>query len=720
MKQLLQYFKTGELELIDSPVPRSDAKSLVTETQKSLISVGTEKMLIEFGKASVINKIKQQPDKVKQVLDKIKTEGLLSTAEAVWTKLNDPIPLGYSNVGTIIEKGSAITQFEIGQRVTSNGAHAEFVKVPWTLTAAIPDSVRDEEACFSVVGAISMEGIRLINPTIGETIVVLGLGLLGQLTAQILRANGCRVIGIDLDKGKVDLLNAQGIEAFVAGSDEENIRNILGKTNEVGADGVIITASTSAESVLSQCAAMSRKRGRIVLVGVIPITVSRSLFYEKELSFQVSAAYGPGRYDPDYEEKGLDYPLPFVRWTAKRNMEAFLFLLQEKRVDVNTLITHRFPFSDALAAYKIIDTENPLGIILDYESKEKEKKATIEINAASQTSSVQQAVIGFIGAGNFAKMTLLPALKKAKANVKYIADLQGFPASMAARKFGITKATSDKDEFYTDPEINTVFIATRHSSHAFLVSEALEKGKHVFVEKPLAMNLKELAGIYELTLENPLNRLMVGFNRRFSPFTQKLLPVLTKRSDPISVIITVNAGAIPANHWVHDPEVGGGRIVGEGCHFIDLARYLVGKPIETVSATSTKGHSGSDVDKAIINLSFKDGSHAVVNYLANGSKKFPKERIEVFSQERVYVIENFKSLTSYGGSLSEKSVKQDKGHQEEVRRFLTAIEEGNETPIPILELIEVHLATFAVERSISEQKFIKISEIWAEMNQIKE
>lgn len=718
MKQLLQYFRTGEIELIEAPIPRADANSLIVQSRKSLISVGTEKMMIDFGKASVINKIKQQPDKVKQVLDKIKTEGLLSTAEAVWSKLNDPIPLGYSNVGTILEKGAHVNQFEIGQRVVSNGSHAEFVKVPWTLTAAVPENVTDEAASFTVLGSISMEGIRLVNPTLGETIAVIGLGLLGQLTCQILQASGCRVIGVDIDKSKVELARSQGIEAFVSGSLDENVRYVLGTTNETGVDGVIITASTSSEEVLSQCAAMCRKRGRIVLIGVIPITVPRSLFYEKELSFQVSAAYGPGRYDPVYEEKGIDYPLPYVRWTAKRNMEAFLFLLKGKKVNVAELITHRYPFLDAVAAYETIEKGKPLGIILEYPADQPAQIIKEAVQAKEVTVKKGKPCIGFIGAGNFAKMTLLPALHKMGADIRMIADLQGYPGTIAARRFGIQKAVADKEELYANGDINTIFIATRHSSHAFLVKEALQRGRHVFVEKPLAMNLKELCEINELARQLSGQSLMVGFNRRFSPFTQKLITVLAKRSDPISTIITVNAGAIPANHWVHDPAVGGGRIVGEACHFIDLARYITGSPILSVGALSTKGHSGTDSDKVMINLTFEDGSQASVNYLANGSKKFPKERVEVFSSERVYVIENFKSLISYGASLSAKSMKQDKGHREEVRRYLDHIERGLDCPISLDELMEIHLATFAVEKSIQDRKFIMISDMRSEMEKL--
>lgn len=716
MKQLIQYFKTGQLELIETPVPKCDANSIVIESLNSLISVGTEKMLLDFGKASYLSKAKQQPDKVKEVLNKIKTDGIISTFEAVWSKLNDPIPLGYSNVGRVIEAGNSVGEFKTGDRVLSNGNHAEYVKVPWTLSAHVPENVSDEGAAFTVPGAISMEGIRLLNPTLGETVVVIGLGLLGQLVGQILQANGCRVISFDLDKTKVDLANNMGMEAATSGSTAENVNYVLGKTNGVGADGIIITASTASEEMLSQCALMSRKRGCIILIGVIPITVPRNLFYEKELKFQVSSAYGPGRYDPAYEEKGIDYPLPFVRWTAKRNMEAFLFLLEKHKVDVKRLITHRFKFENVIDAYQAIENENPLGIIIQYEKEKGEisNKITLfdEGINTQKTNVTEKAIIGFIGAGNFAKMVLLPAVKNSGVKIKLIADLEGYNAAIVGKRHKIKEAASDKNEIFSDRQINTVFIATRHDSHASLVIQGIESGKHVFVEKPLALHLDELKEIYSTTKKYSDKKLMVGFNRRFSPFSEKLKTKLEQRSDPLSIIITVNAGSIPIDHWVHDLEIGGGRIIGEGCHFIDLARFFVGKPIKSIGAVSTSGHSKTDEDKVMITMNFEDGSNAAVNYLANGNKKYPKERIEIFSSERIYLIENFKTLQSYGDSLSMKSMKQNKGHNQEVKLFIESIEKNQLCPIPFEELIEIHLATFAVKRSLELKRFIDLTELW--------
>lgn len=714
MKQLIQYFRTGETELIESPVPTIDSTSLVIETNRSLISVGTEKMLLNFGKASMIQKAKQQPDRVKQVLTKIKTEGLLSTIEAVWNKLNDPIPLGYSNVGKILEVGKHVTKFNVGDRVVSNGPHADFVKVPWTLAASIPENISDDEASFTVLGSIAMQGWRLLNATIGETIVVVGLGLLGQLTLQIAKANGCKAVGIDIDGTKINLAKKLGLEAIQSKSLSENVQSILESTNTIGADGVIITASSTSEDVLSQSAMMCRQRGRIVLVGVIPITVPRALFYEKELTFQVSSSYGPGRYDPTYEFKGVDYPLPFVRWTAKRNMESFLYLMEQEKINVSDLITHRYKFENIKDAYQSLDKEMPLGVIIEY-SENKNKEKTIEFTA-KKPAKAEEPVIGFIGVGNYAKMMMLPTLKETGSNIKTIASLEGYTASIAAKRYNIPVVCSDGAEIFKDSEINTVFITTPHNSHATLVKSALLSNKNVFVEKPLAMNLSELKDLYGISKENNQLSLMVGFNRRFAPTILKLKERLEQRVDPISIIITINAGAIPMNHWVHDPEVGGGRIIGEACHFIDLARYIVGKPIIEVTAMSTKGHSGTDEDKVIAILKFEDGSQASIHYLANGNKSFPKERIEIFSSEKVYVIDNFKTLKGYGDTINMKNLKQNKGQRNEVIEFLNSIKKGTPSPIPINEIFEIHLATFAINISIVEKRFILLSDMWNKLN----
>lgn len=713
MKQLIQYFRTGELEIIETPMPKRTKKTLVIETLNSLISVGTEKMLLDFGKASLLNKAKQQPDKVKQVLTKIKTEGLLTTFDAVWNKLNEPIPLGYSNVGKIVEVAEMSDEFNIDDRVVSNGPHAEFVKVSQNLTAKIPENISDEHATFTVPGAIAMQGVRLFKPEIGETVVVVGLGLLGQLTLQILRANGCMVIGIDVDQDKVDLAQKMGFMAIKSTNLEENLNFVLQVSNGIGVDGVIITASTSSGDLLSQAAVMSRKRGRIILIGVIPISVPRNLFYEKELSFQVSSSYGPGRYDPLYEEKALDYPLPFVRWTAKRNMESFLQLLANDKIEVDHLITHRFEFENVKDAYKVIESDNPLGIVLHYTNEKKTDKIILSPFGEGTTNIDPSKVrIGFIGVGNFAKMVLLPAISNTKAKIEMIASSDGLSAAIAAKKAGSPTIVSDEMLIYENEMVNTIFIATRHSAHKAQVLQSLEHNKHVFVEKPLAISLEEIKEIYKIHNMNQNIRLMVGFNRRFAPATQKLFNRIKNRKNPLSISVMVNAGPLPPDHWVHDAELNGGRIIGEGCHFVDLVRYLVGAKIESISAMSTKGYVGTDEDKVITTLMFEDGSHAAIHYLANGNKSFPKERVEVFSSEKVYVIDNFRSLKSYGDSIALRGLKQDKGHNQEVKEFLEAIENGKPNPIPIDEIYEVHLATLAIYKSLSEQRIVKMKEMW--------
>lgn len=721
MKQLIQYFRTGELELIDCPVPTVSPRHLIIKSTNSLISVGTEKMLIDFGKASFIKKAKQQPDKVKQVLDKIKTDGMITTFEAVWSKLNDPIPLGYSNVGIITDQSEDISEFKLGDRVVSNGHHAEFVKVPCTLACRIPEAVSDEEAAFTVPGAISLEGIRLLNPTMGETVVVIGLGLLGQLTCALLNANGCKVIGLDIDAEKVALAKQRSIISFLSKSKEENIKIVMGETDSKGADGVIITASTASEDLLSQCALMCRKRGRIILVGVIPITVPRNLFYEKELSFQVSSAYGPGRYDAEYEEKGRDYPLPYVRWTAKRNMEAFLLLLELNKLSVNNLVTHRFEFNKIHDAYNAIETDAPLGIIINYPDVKIVKGDGIHYFKNDVSPNKDDIVcLGFIGAGNFARSVLLPSFVQNKVRIKMISSSDGLQGSILAKRFNIESATSEKENVFLDNEINTVCIATRHASHTPLVLKAIKAGKHVFVEKPLSVTLEELMAIKEeLNNLNTKLKILVGFNRRFSIFSSKLKTEIQHRNDPVSMIMTVNAGMIPMDHWVHDPEVGGGRIIGEVCHFVDLARYLTDSPIKEVVAKETSNHSGTNNDKVMILLTFDDGSNCTIHYLANGHKRFPKERIEVFSAGKIFVIDNFINLKAFGSSLKYKSLRQEKGHAEEIKGFIKAIEKNRPDQISINEIFEVHLATLAIGKSIEQKKIVTMQSMWKLLNNNK-
>ncbi len=692
MKQILQNLKTGQTELTEVPVPKSKSGYMLIRTSASLISAGTERMLINFGKAGWIDKARQQPEKVQQVLDKIRTDGLMLTLDAVRSKLDQPLPLGYCNVGKIAEGPQS------GKRVISNGPHAEYVCVPENLCAEIPDSVSDEEAAFTVVGAIGLQGVRLARPTLGESFVVTGLGLIGLLTVQILLANGCRVLGIDFDSAKCDLARQLGADVVDLSKDENPIDSATVFSNDRGVDGVLITAATKSDEPVHQAAQMCRKRGRIVLIGVTGLELNRSDFYEKELSFQVSCSYGPGRYDPEYEEKGHDYPIGFVRWTEQRNFEAILSLMASGKLNAEPLISHRFPLEKAQDAYGLIseNREPYLGIILTYdESGEKTASATVSLGepTAIQKLKPKIPVAGVIGAGNFTGQVILPALQKTKIRLKTIASGGGVSGTLMGKKFGFGESTTDAEKIISDPEINTVFITTRHDTHARFVLKALEAGKHVFVEKPLCLTLQELEEIAAHCLlplashPSPLS-LMVGFNRRFAPHIVKIKEMLDSVREPKSFIMTVNAGKIPLDHWTQDPEVGGGRIIGEACHFIDLLRFLSGTRI--INSNLMKLNSGVG-DTVSIQLAFGEGSIGTIHYFANGNKAFPKERLEVFTAQKILQLDNFKTLKGYGWKNFKKMRlwRQDKGHEAEIKAFVGAVKHGRPSPINFEEIKEV-------------------------------
>jgi threonine dehydrogenase-like Zn-dependent dehydrogenase len=565
MHQLIQDLKSGQTLLEDVPAPQVREGCVLIQTTRSLVSLGTERMLVEFGKANLIAKARQQPDKVKQVLDKIKADGLMPTLEAVFNKLGLPLPLGYCNVGKVIAVGRGVSSFQTGDRVASNGAHAEIVCVPQNLAAKIPDNVSDEEATFTVIGSIGLQGIRLLKPTLGETIVVTGLGLIGLVTAELLKANGCRVIGVDFDQQKVDLAKDKGIIAFNPATDGDPVKFVLEQTDQIGCDGVIITASAKTDEIIHQAAQMSRKKGRIVLVGVIGLNIRRDDFYRKELTFQVSCSYGPGRYDENYENKGIDYPIGFVRWTEKRNFEAVLYAISSGSLDVKPLISERVPLAEYDRIYGDMKKKGVIASIMSY-PEQADMSSKIKITSAELT--VSSGKIGIIGAGNFTSATMLPALLKAKASIKYIVDREGLSAKISAKKAGAEYAVSDHTELLNDPEVALILIATRHNAHAKLVLDGLNAGKHVFVEKPLCLNETELKEIIDCYNQKEKLSVTVGFNRRFSPYSVKMKQLLG--SSPMNIIATMNAGYIPPEVWVHDLQTGGGRIIGEACHFIDL------------------------------------------------------------------------------------------------------------------------------------------------------
>ncbi len=705
MKQILQNIKNGDTELVELPCPGVKAGYLLIGSRVSVISSGTERMLMDFGKANFIEKARQQPDKVRQVLDKVKTDGLIPTIDAVQNKLDQPLPLGYSNAGVVLETGGGVVGFAPGDRVISNGNHAEVVSVPKNLCAAIPDGVGDEEASLTVIAAIALQGLRLARPMLGESFAVIGLGLIGQITVQLLKAHGCKVLALDMDKGRLALAAKFGARPVDLGDEGDAVKEAGYFSRGHGMDGVIITASTKSNDPVHQAAEMCRKRGRIILVGVTGLQLSRADFYEKELSFQVSCSYGPGRYDPQYEEKGHDYPIGFVRWTEQRNFTAILEMLAEKKLDFSPLISHRFEFQDALEAYKLLGSnESSLGILLKYPepvvmvSDMVSESGNAEILSSDRYSAP---VIGFIGAGNFANGVLLPRIKKSGVRLKSIVSSGGLSGMYAARRFGFEETFIDSKIVFADKEINTVFITTRHDSHAELALRALEAGKHVFLEKPLCISREDLARFNSFK-PAPGQLFMVGFNRRFSPLSIKMKALLGAVPEPKCMIMTVNAGFVPADSWIHDPLTGGGRILGEVCHFIDLLRYLAAAPVVDVKASVMGEVPGLAVseDKVSFTLTFADGSLGTVHYFANGHSSFPKERLEVFSGGRVLVLDNFRSLKGYGWPRFKKMglLQQDKGHSEEVKRFLQAVEgeESDSALITVDEIIEVTETSFKV------------------------
>ena len=711
MKQVLQDMAKGATYLAEAPSPSIGRGVLLINSAVSLISAGTERMLVGFGKASYWEKARQQPEKVKIVLEKVQTDGLLTTIQAIQSKLAQPLPLGYCNVGVVAEVGAGVEGFKVGDRVVSNGPHADVVKVPKNLCARIPNEVDNESASFVVVASIGMQGMRLAQPTLGESFVVTGVGLIGLLTLQLLRAQGCRVLAIDFDETKLALARQFGAATCNPGQGEDPVAAGMALSRGQGVDGVIITASTKSSDPVTQAARMSRKRGRIVLVGVTGLELNRADFYEKELSFQVSCSYGPGRYDPNYEDRGHDYPLGYVRWTEQRNFEAVLDMLASGQLDVKPLITHRFAFEDASQAYEALTQDKSgLGILLQYTSPVAERAIrSVKLLPAARFDA-QRPVLGFIGAGNYAARMLIPAFKAAGAQFHTIVTAGGINGVIHGEKAGFAEASTDMAAMLGNPAINSVAIVTRHDTHARFVAQALQAGKHVFVEKPLAIHLAELAEVqaaFDAAHQSGNGpQLMVGFNRRFSPQVQKMKSLLQAVKAPKSFIMTMNAGTIPANHWTQDNAIGGGRIIGEACHFIDLMRFLAGSPIVSIHARRMGDAPGMVIteDKASITLGFEDGSFGTILYFANGAASFPKERIEAFATDRVLQLDNFRKLKGFGWPEFNKLNlwKQDKGQRACSAAFLKAISDGVPA-IPPEEIFEVARVTIVVAEQLRRQ-----------------
>lgn len=726
MKQILQHLRGGTTTLTDVPRPISGKNTLIIKSSRSLVSLGSERMLVEFGRAGWLAKARQQPEKVKQVLDKMRTDGVMPTLEAVFHKLDEPMPLGYCNAGVVEQVGEGISDIRPGDRVVSNGSHAEFVCVPRNLVAKIPEGVSDDEAAFTVIGSIALQGIRLTKPELGERVVVIGLGLVGLITAALLRVHGCVVIGYDMDPAKVEVARGQGIDAFVVGKETDTVAEVLRRTGGVGADAVLITASAKTNQIVSDAARMSRKRGRIILVGVVGLELNRSEFYEKELTFQVSCSYGPGRYDENYEWRGQDYPLGYVRWTENRNFQAILEMMADKRLDVRPFISEVVPLERAPTIYANMGS-GKIASLISY-GGQPDTATRVTVRGGKAAGNIE--ALALIGAGNFTRMALLPALKKGGVVPRMIVSRQGVSGTTLAQKYGIAESSTRYEDVLEDAQTRAVIITTRHDQHAPMALQALKADKHVFVEKPLCLNWGELREIVDFYSDvrdaglkseigdlraEPVTRnqaqekptLTVGYNRRFSPFVRKMKALLGPEPGPMSLVLTMNAGFIPTDSWVHNLKTGGGRILGEACHYIDLAIFLSGSRVREVVLSGMGVNTGPATDTATLTLKMENGSLATIHYFANGHKSFSKERIEVFSQGRVLHLDNFKKLYGYGfKGFSRMSGRQDKGHQNQFAQYCAWLKAGGEPLIPLEEIINSTAASLAALDSIGSGEWV--------------
>jgi predicted dehydrogenase/threonine dehydrogenase-like Zn-dependent dehydrogenase len=717
MKQLLQNLRTGEATVAEVPVPVVQPGRVLVRTAASLISAGTERALTELGQKSWLGKARERPELIGKVWEKVKTEGVAQALEGVRDKLDQSHAVGYSAAGIVIECAPDVKDFRPGDRVACAGtdyaSHAEIISVPRNLCVRLPEGLSFAEAAFGTVGAIALQGVRLAEPTLGESVVVIGLGLVGQLTVQLLKANGCRVFGIDIDEARIQMALASGVEAGSAPAEAKD--KVIAWSRGRGADACIIAAATTSDEPVELAGEISRLKGRVVAVGLVGMNVPRNIYYQRELTLKVSLSYGPGRHDPDYEERGHDYPVAYVRWTEGRNIEAFLDLLAAGRIDVKPLITHRFLIDDATKAYQLISGkahENYLAVILEYEI-EGEVGRRIENRSATTRAakSAGRVGLGLIGAGGYAQKILLPNFKTAGAEFCSIASASGVSARDVGTKYGFRRFLSDARSVIDDDEANLIVIATRHGSHAELATLALEAGKHVFVEKPLALNDAELNTVLDAASGSE-GQLLVGFNRRFSPLAARARDFFANRQAPLSIVYRVNAGRIPREHWTQDANEGGGRIIGEVCHFIDLMEFLTGASPKSVFAESVAGGLGNIVpeDSVFITLQFEDGSNGSIAYLAEGDSSLPKEHIEIFGEGKTFVIDDFRSAKLYAEGREKKETlrQQDKGQAEETRAACAVVAEGKPTPITLMELEATTRATFRIRDSLRTGQRMKV------------
>jgi predicted dehydrogenase len=705
MKQVIQSYRTGELRVAEVPAPGVEPGAVLVRTSASLVSFGTEKMVMDLAKKSLIGKARDRPDLVKKAIQRIGRDGIAATFSAVQSKLDQPIPLGYSSVGTAVAVGEGVTGIEVGARVACAGAkvanHAEMNLVPRNLCALVPSQVPDEVAAFVTVGAIAMQGVRIAGVALGETYAVIGLGLIGQITLQLIKAAGGRVLGVDLDAGKVELARKMGADAAVLRS-EDVVTRAAALTAGRGVDGVLITAATASNDPVALAGEICRDRGRVVAVGAVGMEIPRRPYYDKELSFFLSRSYGPGRYDPVYEEGGVDYPIGYVRWTEQRNMEAFLELCAAGRLNLAALITHRFAIDHAEEAYRLIGSgADALGIILNYPSQEASAR-TVEVPRPSAPVRGELSV-SVVGAGGFASTVLVPALAKAgHARLDTIVSARGLSARHLAEKFGFRACSTDTTAVLEGPGSAAVVIATRHNLHAAQAITALKAGKHVFVEKPLALSEDELCAVMT-ERERADKLLMVGYNRRFSPLAVELGAFFAGRRSPLVMCYRVDAGSIPPESWIHDPAIGGGRIIGEVCHFIDLAAFVAGAPPVSVHCQGVAPGSAARVDdNVLVTVGFGDGSLCTIAYVATADASAGKERFEVMGDGSAAVLEDFRSLELRRGGKRRtiRKLIQDKGHAAELAAFIDAVRAGGPSPIDPATIASISRATFAAVASL--------------------
>jgi len=709
MKQVLQSRKTGKASVMDVPVPALQRGCVLVRSVASLISAGTERVAVETVSKGLMQEARERPDLVRAVIDKARSQGLRQTFNSVREKLAASQALGYSAAGIVIEVGAGVTGFSVGDRTACAGlgyaSHAEVLSVPQNLCVRLPEAVDFEAGAFGTLGAIALQGVRLAEPTLGESVVVIGLGLVGQLTVQLLRANGCRVFGIDLDQSRVELASRLGAEA--GGTPDGEIKNaVMNWTRGRGADAVMITTATESNQPLELAGEISRLKGRVIVVGTAGLEIPRQSYYTRELSLKLSMSYGPGRYDANYEERGHDYPIGYVRWTENRNIEAFLDLVSQRRINVEPLISHRFEIDDAEQAYQLIagDTPEPhLGVLLRYDP-EREVVRSVEVSEARKAGKQAQSVsLGVIGAGNYVRAMLLPHFKSEGASLISIATASGVTAVDAAKQFGFARAVSGSDEIIDDPSINLILIGTHNNLHAELAARALAAGKHVFVEKPLALNEEELDEVMRAATVSE-GQLTVGFNRRFSPLAVKAREFFSNRRAPLSILYRVNAGRVSSQDWTQDEHEGGGRIIGEVCHFVDLMQFLTeSTPVSVFAqAVSANRSDVTDADSVFITLQFADGSNGCIAYLAEGDKALAKERVEIFGEGKTFVLDDFRGGSVFSDGREEKlrAGTQDKGQAAQVRAVCEVVLKGSASPIALTELASTTRATFAIRESL--------------------